>query len=675
MNYPETFREELVENIHGYQVSDPYRWLENGDDSKVQVWVDQQNALTTKTLSEHADPNKYVNELTDILNVTMFGLPRKNNKKYFWTEKKGNQNQSVLYVKTGLDGEPKLLIDLNSIDKTGLTSLDYWMVSRNGKYVCYGISKSGDENSTMYLLNSDSGEELVDFIPYTGSTSACWLPDDTGFFYCRYPTPGTVPKGEELYHRKVYFHNLGDDWTLDKLVFGDGRAIEDRHSISLTLDGKYLFIETSANWTKSELSVIEVNTGKVKSIINGLDNLFHATTLDNKVYVRTDYKANNYRVLVSDINSIPESIDDWQELISESDSVLEAFQITVDKFLALYSSNLSDRISSYDHSGKYLCDLPIPKFSCVGGLSTSKLEKEFFYSISNFFCGNTIYHWNPDINDVKEYRKTDLSLPEDDYALSQEWCVSKDGEKIPMFIFHKKGIIYDGTNKAAMYGYGGFGSSVKPGFYSSYVPFLNRGGVLVVANIRGGSEFGESWHRDGMLDKKMNSFYDFIVCAEYLIDKKITSSDKLAILGGSNGGLLVAACMILRPELFKAVVCMVPLLDMVRFPNFLMAKRWVFEYGDPKKKADFEKIIKWSPYHNVKDNVKYPSILFEIANKDVRVDPLHSRKMTALMQHANKENLVLLRTEKKAGHGPGKSKEVAIKQHADTLAFLEWQLR
>lgn len=675
MDYPKSNREEIIEDYHGYKISDPYRWLENGDDKKVQEWTSKQNIITADALNTHANPNKYVDELKDISSITIFGMPMKINNKYFWIEKKGNENQNVLYVKDTLNGEPRILINPNIHDKNGSVSLDYWAVSRTGKYVIYGLSQNGDENSSLHIIDSDSGVNLSDAIPNARTPSISWFPDDKGFYYGRYPTPGTVPNGEELYHRRIYSHNLGDDWNNDRLIFGEGRAMEDRHDITLTQDGKNLFVESSADWIKTEVSIVNIDTGEAKSIVKGLNYLFYVSSLNDRIFIRTNYKAENFRIIVSNINSIPESIDEWDNLIPECDNILSKFKVTADKLLAVYSNNLSDTIKIFDHSGRCLNDLPISKFTNIAGISASRFETEFFYSISNFFCGNTTYRFDPHTGNIEEFRKIELSLSEDDFQLSQEWCVSTDGEKIPMFIFHKKDIKYDSSNPTLMYGYGGFGTSMKPMFFSNLVPFLRRGGILVVTNIRGGSEFGEAWHRDGMLDKKINSFNDFISCAEYLIKNKVTNSSKLAIAGGSNGGLLVGTCMILRPELFKAVVCMVPLLDMIRFPKFLMAKRWVSEYGDPDKKEDFEKIIKWSPYHNVKVGIKYPSILFEIANNDTRVDPLHSRKMVALMQYSNKSNTVLLRTESKAGHGPGMSKELMIKQNADTLAFLEWQLQ
>lgn len=449
---------------------------------------------------------------------------------------------------------------------------------------------------------------------------------------------------------------------------------EDTYNIVLSQDGQFLLIDSHRDWVKTEVYCLNRKTGKIKTIVKGVESVFHPSTVKNTIFLYTNWKANNFRVLRADLHNIPAQISDWEELIPESKDILQGIGMSEDKILAMYLRNVSNIVKVLNYNGKPLQDLPLTPFSTVQGFAFNREEKEFFYGVSNFFCGSQQYRYNPETEKIEEYRKSEMSLSEKDYVVRQEWLDSKDKTRVPMFIFHKKGLKYDGNNPTILYGYGGFSSSSVPGFLSNWIPFLKKGGIFVMANIRGGGEFGEKWHRDGILAKKTNSFNDFIAAAESLIKQKITNSQKLAIFGGSNGGLLVTACMVMRPDLFKAVVSRVALIDMIRFPYFLMARRWVYEYGNPEKKQDFERIIKWSPYHNVKVGERYPSLLLAIANKDSRVDPFHSRKMAALMQNANPNNVVLLRTEMQAGHGPGKSKEKIIKEQADILAFLDWQI-
>lgn len=674
MKYPTTKRLEYTEEKFGHTITDPYRWLENGENTDVQKWTKIQNNLAKRTLSKFSIPSKYRKELEKVFNVTTFGLPRKCSESYFWNEKKGNENQAVLYYKKGITGKPIELVNPNKLDKSGLTSLDYWNVSKTGRYIAYGLSKSGDENSTLFIYDVNSKRILREIIPNCRYANPRWLPDESGFFYTKHPDPGTVPKGEEAYHQRVLFHKVGTKPKNDNVIFGQGRKMEDTYMVVISQDGDYLFIDAYSDWTKSEVYMLELKTGKVTTLVEGLKYRFHPSTIRDKVFLFTNYKANNFRVLIANLDHLPKKIDDWEEFITEERDVLQFIGTSADRFFAGYLKNACSVVKIYNLKGKYLNNLDIPPISTLGSISANRDDKEYFYGVSNFFCGNQTFRYNPRTNTFSEYRKSDLALYESDYKASQVWYKSKDGTKVPMFLFHKRSVKLNSKNPTILYGYGGFSHTSTPGFLSIWVPFLKRGGVFAIANIRGGAEFGEKWHKEGMLNRKMNTFDDFNSAAKKLIQLKLTNKNKLASFGGSNGGLLVAACMIMRPDLYKAVICRVPLLDMIRFPYFLMAKRWVYEYGDPDKKEDFESIIKWSPYHNVKKGKKYPSILFAIANKDTRVDPFHSRKMTALMQHKKKDNIVLLRTEMESGHGPGKSKQKMIEEQADILAFLEWQI-
>jgi len=443
---------------------------------------------------------------------------------------------------------------------------------------------------------------------------------------------------------------------------------------SLSEDGKYLLIKASLDWIKNDVFIYDGEKEIIKAVIKEYDAQFIPYSSKDKIYLLTNYQAENFKILEAKLDDIPEKLADWNEIIPESKKVIKYITFTKNNILVIYLSNVCHKVKIFNYEGRYLEDLALPEYSSLSSINTHREEQDFYFGITNFFSAQEIFYYNSEACLVESYRKSGKSLNKKDFIIKQQWYKGKDGTKIPMFILHKNNLKYHGKNPTILCGYGGFGITVTPGFPLSFIPLLKKGAVYVIANIRGGGEFGDKWHKDGMLDKKINSFNDFIKAAEYLIDKKITNKEKLSIMGGSNGGLLVGAVMILRPDLFKAAVSKVPLLDMVRFPKFLMAARWIHEYGNPQKANDLKNILKWSPYHNVKKGVKYPSILFTTANKDSRVDPLHARKMAALLQNSNNYNIALLRTESNAGHGPGKSKIKQLEELSDILAFLDWQL-
>jgi prolyl oligopeptidase len=392
------------------------------------------------------------------------------------------------------------------------------------------------------------------------------------------------------------------------------------------------------------------------------------------VLVHTDYKANNYRVLESSFDGMFKPIDDWKVLLPEGEHYMESFIITKDRMFAEYLVNACSEVRVFDHNGVELEKLPLPPFSSLAGLSCRRDEREFFYGVETFVFPKVLYRFNPDSSEYSEYRRTENPIDPDAYDVKQEWYASKDGTQIPMFVFHKKGVSLDSKNPTVLYGYGGFNSSEVPMFMRNWVPWIERGGVFVVANIRGGGEFGNMWHKGGVKKNKQNTFDDFIAAGEHLISQKYTSTEYLGILGGSNGGLLTAAVSVQRPDLFQAACSRVPLTDMVRFPKFGIAMRWVHEYGDPQIKEDLENILRWSPYHNVKAGVKYPSFFFTTADKDTRVDSLHARKMTAALEDATSANKVLLSTEVDAGHGSGKPVIKIVESQALVLAFFANEL-
>lgn len=673
MQIPKTKKVNVVDDVSGITIADPYRWLENIDDTDVKSWIGAQNQYTDSFLRNDGQ-KKFSDELVKNFKVVNFSNPVPVKECYFYTERQPNEDQMVLYIKNGLNGNPVKLVDPNGKKKDNTVTIDYWFPGWSGRYVAYGLSEGGDEMATLYVMDVDKKENLQDKIVHCRYSSVQWLPDDSGFFYTRNPRPCTVPKNEEHLHFKVYFHKIGDNSDNDKLIFGEGRPKDDMINISLSMDGRYLAIHVSRSWTENEIYIYDRDKENIKPLITGISAKFSLKFLSNKAILYTNYKANNYRVLSAEMDRLFRNIDEWQEFFPERENLLESVAITADKILLEYLVNACSEIVTLDHFGKEAGKIPLPKYSSLAGISTRRTEKEFFYGLESFTFPKIVYRFNPEDQQYEKYKATDNPINPKDYVVKQEWYLSKDGTRIPIFIFHKNEVVYSEKNPTILYGYGGFALNETPMFMRSWVPWIERGGIFAVANIRGGGEFGEKWHKTGIKENKQNSFDDFISAAEYLISKNYTGTQYLGILGGSNGGLLVSAVAAQRPDLFKAVCSRVPLTDMVRFPKFGIAVRWIHEYGNPEIKNDLEKIIKWSPYHNVRIGVEYPNILFTTADKDTRVDSLHARKMTALLQSVNKKNKTLLFTEIEAGHGAGKPISKTVELQSLILTFFAQEL-
>lgn len=673
MTIPQTKKENITEKISGILVADPYRWLESSDSKEVSNWIGVQNQYTDSILRNESQI-KFSDELVKNFKVVNFSNPVPVKGRYFYTERQPDEDQMVLYAKDGLDGIPQKLLDPNGKREGNTTTIDYWFPGWTGKYIVYGLSDGGDEMATLYVMDVNKNENLPEKIIHCRYSSVRWLPDDSGFFYTRNPRPGTVPKNEEHLHSKVYLHKLGDNPENDKLIFGYDRPKDDMINISLSLDGKFLAIHVSQKWTENEIYIYDSDKEIVIPLVIGMPAKFSLQFLSDKAILYTNYEANNYRILFTRLNNLFIKIDEWREFFPEQENLLESVAITADKVLLEYLVNACSEITTLDYSGKETGKIPLPQYSSLAGLSTRRTEKEFFYGLESFVFPKIVYRFNPETKEYEKYKATDNPINPDDFVTKQEWYLSKDETKVPIFIFHKKKIELNGKNPTILYGYGGFASNETPMFMRNWVSWIQRDGIFAVANIRGGGEFGEKWHKTGIKEKKQNSFDDFICAAEYLISQKYTDKSNLGILGGSNGGLLVSAVAVQRPDLFRAVCSRVPLTDMVRFPKFGIAVRWIHEYGNPEIKDDLEKILKWSPYHNVRTNTEYPNILFTTADKDTRVDPLHARKMMALLQSINKKNKVLLFTEIEAGHGAGKPISKMVELQSLVLSFFAQEL-
>src|SRR5208282_715076 len=568
----------------------------------------------------------------------------------------------------------------------GTVALDWWSPSDDGKYVAYGTSSGGSEESALRIVETANGKVLTDTIDRTRHANVAWKKDNSGFYYGRNPKKGDVPAGEEVYHVKIFYHALGSDPEKDSLVFG-GRSSPGQSSAQdipvaqlADDDDRWLLITVFEGYTKTEMYLQDLQAGTPPvEITSGKDFIYSGEILRGQLYIFTNEDAPHYRVLRVDAQKPARAL--WREIISESDAVLKNVLVVDGDLVALYEKNAASLLQIFSKDGHPLSDAKLPGLGSITAIGGKWDSEEAFFGFQSFTVPPSIYTLDPAENKIPElWARVDTPLIDPSaYEVNQLWFISKDGTKVPMFVFHKKGLQLNGKNPTVLTGYGGFNISLTPSFVGDRFLWLEHGGVFAVANLRGGAEFGEEWHRAGMLDKKQNVFDDFIAAGEYLVAQKYTDRDHLAIYGGSNGGLLMGAMITQRPDLFRAVVCAVPLLDMLRYQNFQIAKLWIPEYGSAEDARQFEWLYAYSPYHHVKPGQEYPAILFMTGDTDTRVDPMHAKKMAALMQAeakngSSQERPILLRIDTKAGHGQGKPVAKQIEESTDMYSFLFWQL-
>jgi prolyl oligopeptidase len=669
----------VADYFHGTRVIDNYRWLERADSPEVQKWVAEENDYTRALLDPLPGRAGIQKRLTELLSIGNVSAPVLAGHHYFYTRREGLQNQPVLYVRDSLNGADRVLVDANSLAADGTIALDWFQPSENGKYVAYGTSPSGSEMSTLHVIESKTGTILPDLIERTRAASIAWLHDNSGFYYTRYPKKGDVPAGQEMYNRHVYFHLLGSPVETDNPIFGKGRDPEDWPGVSLSNDGRWLLINVSEGWTKSELFLMDLKGAKAPiRLTTGKNFLYSADIYDGKVYITSNEDAPRYRVFVTDAGNFDREA--WKEIIPQSEAVLQGAAVFGGKLVAQYEQDASSQLKIFDLDGKKLNDLALPAIGTVYSTGGKWNHDEVFYGFQSFTFAPSIYRYDLKVGSTSLWTKVDApSIEAWGYEVQQEWFNSKDGTRVPMFVVHKRGLQKNGKNPTLLTGYGGFNVSLTPSFSRTAYLWMEHGGVYAVANLRGGAEFGEDWHRAGMLDKKQNVFDDMIAAAQHLIAEKYTDKHHLAIQGGSNGGLLMGAMITQRPDLFRAAVCQVPLLDMLHYQDFQIAKLWIPEYGSAENPEQFKWLYAYSPYHHVKAGVEYPAVLFMTADTDTRVDPMHAKKMTALMQAEARNGSsitrpILLRIESKAGHGAGKPVTKQIDEFTDVYSFLFWQL-
>ena len=670
LNYPPTPTSDTAEVLHGETIPDPYRWLENGESSGTQEWTAAQNALTRSYLDAAPGREEIHRRLDQLLAIGAIGVPKPVRGRYFYQRRDGRQNQPVLYLRVGVHGDDTAVIDPNALDAAGSVALDWYYPSDDGRLLAYGLSENGSEQSVLQVLRVDSGEILDDRIPHTRAADLAWLPDSSGFYYTRYPAPGQTPEGEEHYHRAIYFHRLGTDPAKDPLIF---QPAEKEHwpGVGLSPEGRWLVIGVARTFDQTDIYLQDLERGTPPvAVAKDLAASFDGEVAHGRLFLRTNLDAPTYRLYAVD----PEhpAREEWREIVApRADAVLEGVTVTAKSLALSYLERASSRLRLTDHEGRSGSEVPLPTLGSLFGAGAEWDGAELYFGFSSYTVPPGVYRIDLDTGARELWRGVEADVDPSRFEVSQVAFQSKDGTEVSMFLVHRRGLVRDGSNPVYLTGYGGFNISMTPAFSRSLLLWLERGGVVAIPNIRGGGEYGEGWHQDGMLARKQNSFDDFIAAAEWLIRQRYTSPERLAVAGGSNGGLLMGAVLTQRPELFRAVVVQVPLLDMLRYHRFLIARLWIPEYGSAEDPAQFPWLRAYSPYHHVRDRVAYPAVLLATAESDTRVDPMHARKMAARLQAATSSpRPILLRLESRAGHGAGKPLNKVLEELTDTWAFV-----
>ncbi len=678
LQYPQTKKLDAVDDYFGVKVPDPYRWLEDDTSKAVAQWVSEQNNVTFEYLAKIPFRDKIKKRLEQIYNYPKYSAPYRKGKYYIFTKNDGLQNQAVYYIQEGLNGTPEVLIDPNKLSSDGTVKLASLNFSKDAKYLAYGISRGGSDWREFYVMEVATRKLLSDHVTWGKFSGASW--QGKGFFYSKYNPPADTLKflSAKNENHKVYYHRLGTDQSQDELIFEDEANPLRFHNVSLTDDERFMILYISDRGKGKDgnsLFVRNVKKGEkeFKPLINQFDDVFGVVdNVGDKLLVSTNYKAPNERVLLIDPAKREEK--DWKEILPEKTEPLEAVSTGGGKLFVTYLKDVSHRVYVYSLSGKLENEIQLPTLGTTGGVGGNNDDKVIFYTFTSFTFPTTIYKYDIKTKKSELFRSSEVAFIPQDFETEQVFYNSKDGTRVPMFIVHKKGIDLNEKNPTLVYGYGGFNVSTRPTFSSLLIALLEQGVVYCVANLRGGGEYGEKWHEAGTKLQKQNVFDDFIAAGEWLIANKYTSSEKIAMQGGSNGGLLVGAVMCQRPELFKVALPAVGVMDMLRFHKFTIGWNWKPDYGSSEDSAQFHAIYKYSPLHNLKEGVSYPATLATTADHDDRVVPAHSFKFMATLQEKHRgPNPVLIRIETKSGHGASNTaKQLATT--ADVYAFLLWNL-
>ncbi|MEW5848711.1 MAG: prolyl oligopeptidase family serine peptidase [Myxococcota bacterium] len=678
VKYPDTRLADHVDEYHGTKVPDPYRWLEDPDSEETRKWVEAQNQVTFGYLGKITSREVLKMRLTELWNYERFSPPFHEGKRYFYFKNDGLQNQSVLYTLEKLDAEPKVLLDPNALSADGTIALNGLKLTDDGTLMAYGLSNGGSDWVEWRVKDVATGNDLPDVIKWSKFSGASWSKDKKGFFYSRYPEPKEGDALEEAnYFHKVYYHRLGTEQKDDELVFEDKDNKTRGFDARVTEDGKYLIIHVwEGTDRRNRLYFKEMKKGApVVKLFDAFDGAYDF--IGNKggtFFIKTDLDAPRGRLVAVDVKKADKK--NWKELIPQGADKLEFVTMLGGGFLAGWLHDAHTLITLHDIAGKKTKDISLPAIGTAMGFDGKSTDTETFYGFTSFNYPTTIFRLDVKTGESTLFRQPQVSFKPEDYEVRQEFYPSKDGTKVPMFLVHKKGLAMDGNRCTYLYGYGGFNVSLTPSFSVPLIAWLERGCVYAQPTLRGGGEYGEDWHSAGMLDKKQNVFDDFISAAEFLTKSGITKPEKLAIGGGSNGGLLVGACITQRPELFGAALAQVGVMDMLRFHKFTIGHAWTSEYGSSDDAAQFQYLMKYSPLHNLKPGMKYPATLITTADHDDRVVPAHSFKFAAAIQKAQGGVApVIIRIDTKAGHGAGKPTSKLIEENADKFAFLLHELK
>jgi prolyl oligopeptidase len=676
LKYPATRRVDKVDDYHGTRVADPYRWLEKDvrEMKDVADWVEAQNKVTFAYLEKIPQRDAIRKRVTELWNYERYTAPTQKGGRYFHTRNDGLQNQPVLYVSDSLDGKPRVVLDPNKLSKDGTVALSGTAISSDGKLLAYGLSESGSDWQTWKVLDIDTGKVRDDELKWIKFSGASWTKDGKGFYYSRFDEPKTGGKFISLnFNQKLFYHRLGTPQSEDVLVYARPDHPKWSFAGRVTDDGRYLIITIRVGTDRRyriAYKDLQEPDAKPVDLIDNFDNEY--AFIDNEgpiFYFETNLDAPLGRVIAIDTRSPDRK--SYTEIIPQAKDKLASVSLVGHSFICQYLKDARTVVKTFATDGKFVRDVELPGIGSAAGFGGKRSDNETFYTFSSHATPPSNYRYDVATGKSELLRKSNVKFNPDDYVVEQVFYKSKDGTRVPMFITHRKDVVLDGSNPTILYGYGGFDISLTPGFDIRRVAWLDLGGVYAVANLRGGGEYGQAWHKAGTKDKKQNVFDDFIAAAEYLIAKKYTSTPKLAIMGGSNGGLLVGACMVQRPDLFGACLPAVGVMDMLRFQRFSAGRYWTDDYGSSDNPEEFKALYAYSPYHNLKKGVKYPPTLVTTADTDDRVVPGHSFKFTAMLQYCHAGDApVLARIETKAGHGAGKPTAKIIEELADAYAFL-----
>ena len=680
-NYPETLEKSHVDILHGQEVADPYRWLEDNNSPEVQAWIKKQNHLTQSHISKLTVRDKIRKRLLTLFQFETIETPHICGNALFFMFRNSEDNLPSLYVQPHKQ-DPKILIDTNKLSKTGTTVIREFHPSHDGMFLAYTLSENANDQASLYVMNIETGEKLKDEIPAklypAAHTPIEWHLDNTGFWYTR--CPENVPLGEEKQHQKIYFHTLGSSWTEDKIIFGNEIHKKDIPGMQLSPDGKKLLISVYVSSTgkdQVDIYLLDLKKNILKPLLQSIpDAIFIPKWASHEtIFIYTNYKTPNWKIVATTPNQKEPGMEEWKTIIPEGQHPIEKWDITAKALIIETIENVCSKLKHFSLEGEFIREIPLPTLGTISDIRGNISSTHIYFGFMSFLMPHSIYVYDTISQNLEPFRKIESGINPNNFESYQVWFTSKDGTQIPMFLIHKKGIKKNAHNPVLLYGYGGFNISLTPSFSKNFIPFLEAGGIWAEANLRGGGEFGENWHKAGTLKNKQNVFNDFIAAAEWLIKNNYTTQSKLAIMGGSNGGLLTGAVTIQRPDLFKAVMCRVPVLDMLRYHKFNGGYHWIHDYGNPDDPDIFHYLLNYSPYHNIKQGEKYPAMMIATGDHDDRVHPMHAYKFTARIQKATAaKNPIFLRVQEQAGHAGAVSVNRLIEEQSDIWAFLFDQL-